>query len=63
LNQIRVQLALVQGSVSLSIFIVFLLFGRFLIIYITFLWQVGIGIAVVVFGLVFTLGDFLPYGR
>ncbi|MEI4861343.1 hypothetical protein Q8G41_27530, partial [Klebsiella pneumoniae] len=24
--------------------------------------RVGIGIAVVVFGLVFTLGDFLPYG-
>jgi len=26
-------------------------------------WQVGVGIAVVVFGLVFALGDFLPTGR
>lgn len=25
--------------------------------------QVGIGVAVVVFGLVFTLGDFVPSGR
>lgn len=30
---------------------------------ITIVIQVGVGVAVVVFGLVFTLGDFVPSGR
>jgi hypothetical protein len=64
LSQIKVQLTLVQGSVfNLLIFNIVRNITLQIMYLPEFPYQVGIGVAVVVFGLVFAFGDFLPSGR
>jgi hypothetical protein len=64
LSQIKVQLTLVQGSVfNLLIFNIVRNITLQIMYLPEFPYQVGIGVAVVVFGLVFAFGYFLPSGR